>query len=35
MNEARSVTNFIGISVSAAIISKLNQNTISLKNDIS
>ncbi|WP_228451623.1 cation:dicarboxylate symporter family transporter [Chryseobacterium rhizoplanae] len=35
MNEARSVTNFIGISVSAAIISKLNQHTISLKNDIS
>ncbi|WP_228413759.1 cation:dicarboxylate symporter family transporter [Chryseobacterium sp. CH21] len=35
MNEARSVTNFIGISVSAAIISKLNQNTIPLKNDIS
>lgn len=35
MNEARSVTNFIGISVSAAIISKLNQNSIPLKNDIS
>ena len=35
MNEARSVTNFIGITVSAAIISKLNQNTISLKNDVS
>ncbi|MBV8327993.1 MAG: cation:dicarboxylase symporter family transporter [Chryseobacterium sp.] len=27
MNEARSVTNFIGITISAAIISKLNQNT--------
>jgi len=35
MNEARSVTNFIGISVSAAIISKLNQNSIPFKNDIS
>ncbi|WP_142723809.1 MULTISPECIES: cation:dicarboxylate symporter family transporter [unclassified Chryseobacterium] len=29
MNEARSVTNFIGITISAAIISKLNQNTTS------
>ncbi|MDV7697620.1 cation:dicarboxylase symporter family transporter [Chryseobacterium soli] len=28
MNEARSVTNFIGIAVSGAIISKLNQNQI-------
>ncbi|NIF03976.1 cation:dicarboxylase symporter family transporter [Chryseobacterium sp. Tr-659] len=27
MNEARSLTNFIGITISAAIISKLNQNT--------
>lgn len=35
MNEARSVTNFIGISVSAAIISKINQNSIPLKNDVS
>ncbi len=35
MNEARSVTNFIGITVSAAIISKLNSNTIPFKNDIS
>ncbi|MET3035337.1 cation:dicarboxylase symporter family transporter [Chryseobacterium sp. NRRL B-14859] len=34
MNEARSVTNFIGITISAAIISKLNQKTINLKNDV-